>query len=207
MAAPYSSMLYYLKNGEAYNKGKITDFAKVGVHAADDHTLVCDMEDPTPYLPDVVKHTTWAPVHQATIEKHGSWTEQFSKWQRPGNHVGNGHSNSIPGASTTSSKSNATNTTGTPKTVKLNGINFYPLDNNFTEERAFRDGLLHKTYIIPPSLIDYHKETNPEITHIDMYAGSVLLALQRHPNLPSTTSSYAKPSPTPSTRKPSSNTS
>ncbi len=171
MAAPYASMLYFLKNGKAFNEGDITDFEQVGVVAAGDHTLVCTLEDPAPYLPDVVKHTTWYPVHRPTIEKFGAWTDQFSKWQRPGNHVGNGAFKLDSWRINESVRVVPNPHYWDAANVKLKGINFYPLDNNFTEERAFRDGLIHKTYIIPPSLIDYHKEKNPDITHIDVYAG------------------------------------
>ncbi|MFV1995376.1 MAG: peptide ABC transporter substrate-binding protein, partial [Verrucomicrobiales bacterium] len=172
MRAPYASMLYFLKNAKAFNLGEISDFTEVGVSAPDDHTLVCDLEDPTPYLPDVVKHPTWVPLHRATIEKFGGMTRQYSLWQRPGNLVSNGPFVLSSWRINDSVKVERNPCYWDAENVALNGIVFYPYDNNFTEERAFRGGLIHKTYIIPPSLIDWHQQHDPGITHIDTYAGS-----------------------------------
>ena len=66
------------------------ELANVGVRAVDDFTLECTLRSPTAFFPEVVKHTTWLPVHQPTIEKFGTMVDQFTLWQRPGNHVGNG---------------------------------------------------------------------------------------------------------------------
>ena len=40
-------------------RDQIKDFAEVGVKAIGDYELVCTLESPAPYFPDVVKHTTW----------------------------------------------------------------------------------------------------------------------------------------------------
>ncbi len=171
LGSPYASMLHLLENGEEFNKGEIDDFSQVGAKAPDAHTLVCTLREPAPYFPDLVKHTTWLPVHKPTIEKFGNMTDQFTLWQRPGNHVGNGpfmlESWRINGGVKVIPNPHYWDR----ETVTLNGIVFYPLANNFTEERAFRDGLIHKTYIIPPDLIGYHKAESPEYIKLDPYAG------------------------------------
>ncbi|MEO0416629.1 MAG: ABC transporter substrate-binding protein, partial [Verrucomicrobiota bacterium] len=77
--APYASMLYFLTNAEKYNKGEV-EFDQVGVKALDDHTLKCSLPNPTPFFPDVLKHTTWLPVHRPTIEKFGGMTKPFTDW-------------------------------------------------------------------------------------------------------------------------------
>jgi len=84
LASPYASMLYFLKGGKDYDEGKLTDFTQVGVKAPDDHTLVCTLELPAAYFPHVVKHPSWMPVHRGTIEKFGTMTDRFTRWQRPG---------------------------------------------------------------------------------------------------------------------------
>ncbi len=172
MGSPYASMLYFLKNGEAYSTGAVTDFSQVGVKAPDDHTLVCTLEDPSPYFPDVVKHTTWYPVHQATIEKFGSMTDQFTLWQRPGNHVGNGAFRLVDWRINTFVKVERNPHYWDAANVKPNGIVFFPIENNFTEERAFRGGLIHYTYVLAPSLIDWYRENRTEVLRSETYAGS-----------------------------------
>jgi oligopeptide transport system substrate-binding protein len=48
-ASRYAGLLYYLKNGEEYNKGTITDPSLVGVVAPDDSTLIVTLKTPTAY--------------------------------------------------------------------------------------------------------------------------------------------------------------
>jgi oligopeptide transport system substrate-binding protein len=172
MGSPYSSMLYILENAKEYSMGEIDDFSKVGVKAIDDHTLKLSLNAMIPYLPDVVKHTTWYPVHQATIEKFGTMTDQFTLWQRPGNHVGNGpfklddwRINAYVEVSRNPYYWDAEN-------VKLNGIVFYPIDNTYSEERAFRDGLIHYTYVLPDSLIPSYRDSESPFLESDPYLGT-----------------------------------
>lgn len=171
MASPYASMLYFLKNGESYNRGDLKDFGKVGARAEDDFTLVCTLEFPAPYFPDVVKHTSWLPVHQATVEKFGSMTEPFTAWQKPGNHVSNGPYELTDWRVGAYVKVRPNSHYWDRENVQNNGINFYPIDNVYTEERAFRDDLLHYTYSVPSNMIDWYKENRPDFLHIETYAG------------------------------------
>ena len=83
-ASRYAYMLYYLKNGEAYNKGKFSDPAQIGVKAADDRTLVVSLANPTPYFLDLTGFSTLLPVNRRCIEAHGD------HWTRPEHIVTNG---------------------------------------------------------------------------------------------------------------------
>ena len=56
----------------------------LGVSAPDDHTFVVQLTTPLPYFPQMTTHATTFPVHQATVEAHGS------EWTRPENIVSNG---------------------------------------------------------------------------------------------------------------------
>lgn len=171
MAAPYASMLYFLENAKAFNEGKIEDFAKVGVKAAGDHELVCTLESPAPFFPDVVKHTTWLPVHRPTIEKHGKMTEHFTDWQDPGNHASNGAFQLTEWRINAVVKVRRNPEYWDAENVKPNGIDFYPIDNTFTEEKAFRNGLLHYTYTLPSNLIPKYRERNDPALRMDPYNG------------------------------------
>ncbi len=175
MAAPYASMLFFLKNGEAFNKGKITNFAEVGVKAVDPHTLVCTLEDPAPYFPDVVKHTTWLPIHGPTLEKFGKMTDHFTNWQKPGNHVSNGAFQLDDWKINAHVKVRRNPHYWDTANVKPNGINFLPIDNIYTEERAFRGGLIHYTYSLPSNMIEWYEKNQPEVLQIETYAGIYFL--------------------------------
>jgi oligopeptide transport system substrate-binding protein len=83
-AAPYSAFLYDLKNGEAFNKGRVKDPNDVGVKALDDHTLQATLEGPRGYFPVLVAYAAALPAHRPSVEKHGD------KWTEPANIVTNG---------------------------------------------------------------------------------------------------------------------
>ena len=82
--APYAAFLYDIKNGEAFNKGQVTDAGQVGVKAKDDWTLEVTLEGPRGYFPVLTAYLAAFPGHKASIEKHGD------KWTEPGNIVSNG---------------------------------------------------------------------------------------------------------------------
>ena len=80
----YNYQLYPIKNAQAFAEGKLTDFGQVGVHAADPHTLVVELENPTPYFIQLCAFPTLHPLPVSLIEKLGD------DWVKPGNLVGNG---------------------------------------------------------------------------------------------------------------------
>jgi ABC-type oligopeptide transport system substrate-binding subunit len=83
-AAPYASFLYDIKNGEAFNKKKITDSKEVGVRAKDDWTLEVTLEGPRGYFPVLAAYLAALPGYKPAVEKFGD------KWTEAGNLVSNG---------------------------------------------------------------------------------------------------------------------
>ena len=70
-AAPYASLMYYVKNGEAINNGDIADTTKLGVRALDAHTLEVTMERPTAFFLAMTPHYAFTAVPRQAIEKYG----------------------------------------------------------------------------------------------------------------------------------------
>ena len=80
----YNYQLFPIKNAKAFAEGKIADFVDVGVRAADDRTLVVELENPTPYFLELCAFPTLQPVPVRLIEQDGD------DWIKPGHIVGNG---------------------------------------------------------------------------------------------------------------------
>ena len=165
--AQYSYMLWPIKNAEAFNAGRITDFSIVGANALDATTLQLKLERPTPYLPAIASHTTWLPVHQAVVEKYGRMDEKGTKWTLPGNLVGNGAftlQEWIPNARISVAKNpmywDAANT-------RLNRIEFFPFERPDTEDLNYRSGQLHATYDLPISKVGVYRSHNPVDMRVD----------------------------------------
>lgn len=173
-------MLWPIKNAEAFNKGAITDFNDVGVKALDPLTLRITLARPTPYLPALTLHSAWLPVHRATIEKFGRMDERGTKWTRPGNLVGNGPfvlKEWIPNGRIVVERNPQFRDAAH---VRLNRIEFFPIETGETEESAFRAGQLDVTYRLPNADIARYRREHPEELRIDPILASFYLFLNVH---------------------------
>jgi oligopeptide transport system substrate-binding protein len=176
-AGPYAEMLYFIENAEAFNKGKITDFSQVGITAVDDLTLRIKLREPVPYLPSLTRHYTWFPVPRHVVLKHGKMTDRFTKWSTRENLVGNGAFKiktwRFHDLIEVESNPRYWNAAG----VGLKGIRFFPIENPYTETRAFLSGQLHTTYQLPSDLIRSVKKNDPQYLRQEPYVGTTFIRL------------------------------
>jgi oligopeptide transport system substrate-binding protein len=185
LGSKYAYMLHAMKNAKAFNEGKLTDPAQLGVRAVDARTLEVTLECPTPYLLYMMaQHYTWWPVHLPTIARHGDPYKPGNKWTRPENYVGNGPfvlTKWIPNSILSVRKN--TNYWDAA-TVRLNGVDFLPIESVDSEERSFRAGQLHRTEELPNAKIDTYKRENPELIRLDPYFGNYFYRINvTHPAL------------------------
>src|SRR5690554_928163 len=84
--ADYVSMLYVIKGAEAYNKSKPeeADWETVGIRAPDAKTLEVELNNPTPFFPELTAFYTFFPVPEKAVEEFGD------EWTRPENIITNG---------------------------------------------------------------------------------------------------------------------
>jgi len=169
--AQYADNLFILKGAEDYYRGKTTDFDQVGVKALDPRTLRIELVGPTPYLLSLVQHDSWLPVNPKAILSFGSIDTRDSKWTRAENYIANG-----PFKMKSWRPNDVIEVVRNPlywdaANVKLNGINFFSIENLNTAERAFQAGQLHKTDQVPLDKVPYYRRTRPELMRIDPYEG------------------------------------
>ncbi len=164
----WAYMKYYIKNAEAFHSGAIDNFDLVGVNATDDHTLTVELNYPTSFFLQLLDHNSYYPVHQGTIEKYAAIDQPISPWTRPENFVGNG-----PFVLTRWDINEAIETKRNQyywdtQNVALNGVHFYPIEDQQAEVRAFRSGQVHLTYTPQMAIekIAYYKENHPESLRI-----------------------------------------
>jgi oligopeptide transport system substrate-binding protein len=70
-ASDYAGSLYYLKNAQDFNFGKITNSSLIGIHAIDPFTVRVDLNHPTAFFLDICTLPVAAVVPRQTIEKYG----------------------------------------------------------------------------------------------------------------------------------------
>ena len=139
-ASGYAYLLFPIKNAEAFNSGKLTDPAALGLAAPDSRTIILTLERPTPYLPVLTAAPPWHPINPRVVTRFGALTDRSGIWTRPENFVGNGPfilKEWTPGSRLMVAK-NARYWDAAA--VRLNGIVFYPIENPDVEERNFRAG-------------------------------------------------------------------
>jgi oligopeptide transport system substrate-binding protein len=171
LGAEYAYKLFPLVGAEDFNAGKLTDFSKVGATAIDALTLRLTLVNPTPFLLESLNHYAWFPVHMPTVEKFGGASRKGTAWTRPENFVGNGPFNLV------SWKPNQVITVTRSPTywdhdnVKLEGIEFYAIDNADSEERLFRTGGLDYCYSLPLSKIETYRREHADTYRATPYYG------------------------------------
>jgi len=168
LASEWAYMKYFIKNAEAFHKGELSGFDKVGVKALDDYTLEVSLESPTEFFLQLVNHPSYFPVHKGTILKHAAMDQPVSPWTRPENWVGNG-----PFTLQSWELNKQITTAKNPeywdsKNVKLNGVVFYPITDQQAEVRAFRSGQIHLTYTPQMAIekVQHYKDNEPESLRI-----------------------------------------
>jgi oligopeptide transport system substrate-binding protein len=162
--AQYAQQLYYLKNGEDYNKGKLADFAQVGVKAVDDRTLQVTLRCPTPYFLDLTTFYTLYPVPRWAIEAHGK------DWVKPGKIVSNGPfrmASWVPQRELVLEKNP---THWDAANVKLSRVVFIPTDDTNTAYKQFQAGDSDWVPTVPPAQLDAARQ-RPEY-YVSPYLGT-----------------------------------
>jgi oligopeptide transport system substrate-binding protein len=153
-ASKYASLLYVFKNARPITEGTMPPSA-LGVRAADDKTLVLELENPAPYLPELLAHALTAPVPRHVIETNPN------NWTRAGTYVANGPyvlSDWVPRDHVTLLKNprfyDAAN-------VKIDRVVFYPTEDTEAGLRRFRAGELDVQDPIPAAQIDWLRANMP----------------------------------------------
>jgi oligopeptide transport system substrate-binding protein len=172
LGAEYAKMLFVLKNAEAFYTRKITDPAQIGARAADDHTLVLSLNSPVPYLPTMVCHSAWYPVHRATIEKFGKIDDRTNAWTKQGNLVGNGYFTLAEWRPNQHIRGIKSQTYWDRDKVRLKEVFFYPIESADAEERTFRSGQLHVTSSLPISKIAVYENDKTGVYNPHVYLGT-----------------------------------
>lgn len=160
-ASDNASYLFALKNGEAFNAGKLKDRDQLGFTAPDDRTLVLTLEQPTPYLPALVSMPAWFPINPRTLAKHGPLEKRGTDWTRAGNLVSNGPfslAEWTPNARVVLAKNPHHREAAKNR---LQRVIFFPIESADVEEHNFRAGQLHVTANLPVTKIAGWREKDP----------------------------------------------
>jgi len=147
-AAPYAYNLWVLKNAKAISNGTMPPSA-LGVRAANDATLIVQLEHPAAYLPELLTHDTAYPVPRHVVQAKGN------AWAKIGTYVGNG-----PYLPTQWVLNERLTLTKNPRFydaahVRIDQVNYVPLEDSNSALKRIRAGELDMQSPIPATAIDW----------------------------------------------------
>ncbi|MSU69696.1 MAG: peptide ABC transporter substrate-binding protein [Opitutaceae bacterium] len=171
LAAEYSYMLFHVVGAKDYSQGKLTDFARTGFKALDHRTLQITLRQPAPFLLHAMNHPAWYPVYLPAIKQAGGLDRRSTAWTRPENFVGNGPYVLKAWLPTQKIVAVRSPTYWDRARVKIEEIDFYPVELADTEERMFRTGQLDITNEVPLTKVAVYRREMPGSLHIDPYSG------------------------------------
>jgi oligopeptide transport system substrate-binding protein len=171
LAAPNAFQLWYVTGAEEYNKGRLTDFSRVGFRAPDPRTFQVTLRHPTPFLLKLIAtNFTWDPVPVRVIAQYGPIDQQSTPWTRAGHFVGTGPFRLKEWRSNQRIVVERNPHYWDAEHVRLDGIEFLPVQDAATEERMFRAGQMDVTETMPISKVETYRRERPQDLHIDPHA-------------------------------------
>lgn len=170
-ASEYAYQLYYIKNGEAFNTGKIKDPKQLGVKALDKYTLEVELVNPTPFFIKLTAFRTLFPIPRHVIEKFPG-----HEWTRDKNMVSNGPYKIMEWKLNKDIKVVQNEYYWDKNSVRLKGIVFYPTENSDTEEKMFLSGKLHVTNTVPSMKIPYYEKESKKLGDQSIYSATPEMA-------------------------------
>lgn len=160
----YALDYYAIKNAGAYHKGELKDFSQVGVKALSDHELEFTLERRDPLFLKRLGAEITAPVHKATVEKHGAMDDPNNTWIRAGKHMGNGPFTLASWELNQTMRLVKNPLYWDADAIKLEELHILPSEGESVEERMYRAGQIHIAYTgrLPVDKIARHKEERPD---------------------------------------------
>lgn len=164
-----SETLLPIKNAAAILRGELEP-AALGVSAADDRTLLIELEAPTPYLLAIFTHPSTFPVHPPSVSAGGDrWarTEMVSngayrlrEW-RVNSHISLERNPYYHDA----------------QYVAIERVDYLPIEDERAELARFEAGDLDITYGVPLGRLAWLRENYPDAVHAHPWFGVYYLGL------------------------------
>jgi oligopeptide transport system substrate-binding protein len=167
LGAEYKDVCYPVAGAEAFARGRLRDFSRVGIRALDGTTLQLKLERRTPYFLTLLRDNAWLPVHAAEIERSGAADDRGNPWVHRPPLVSDGPFRLVAWRDHQVVELEKNPHYWDAAHVRLNGLRFFPNESVQGQELAFRAGQLHKTWSLPLAKIAAYRASNPALLHVD----------------------------------------
>ena len=158
-ASGYAQVVDVIVNASDIVSGKKTSDT-LGVTAPDDDTVVVQLNNPAPYLPGLLAHTSTCPVHRPTLAAHGD------SFARPGIMVSNGAFVLKEWVQNTQILLTRNHHYWNDSHTRLEAVKYLLIADENAELTRYRAGELHITAVVPRGQYDWIKSNLGNELHI-----------------------------------------
>lgn len=167
LGSEYKDIYYAVVNAEAYGKGQLDNFDRVGFRALDGATLEIRLVQPTPYFLQLLRNNVWFPVYAPAIDRAGAFADRSGVWTKAMPYVTNG-----PFTLQEWKEHQHIIVVKNPRYwdaahVRLNRIVFSPSESVQAQDFAYRADQLHTTWDVPLSKIDVYRKELPHELRVE----------------------------------------
>jgi oligopeptide transport system substrate-binding protein len=141
---------FAIRGAEDSITGRNPDPANVGLAAPDDHTFVITLAHPAAYFLEALVQAPFYPVQESLVTRFHGNEQRGSAWTRPENMVSNGPFKLKTWIGNKVIEVVKNDQYWDAEHVSLNAIRFLPIEDELSEEHAFRAGQVHVTSKSPP---------------------------------------------------------
>ena len=149
-----SSFQSFFLNGQAVVEGRLPVQA-LGVWASDPHTVEVRTPYPVPFMPEMLAHHAFLPVHRATVERHGD------QWAVVAHMVSNGPFKLKEWRHNDRLLLEKNKRYWDVENVRLDRIVFRAIDDPVTEVKLYLSGELDITNALPAGTCTIHEMKRP----------------------------------------------
>lgn len=171
LGCEYADWFYMIEGAEEWNTGQLDSFEEVGIRAPSPKIFEVHLKEPTADFLKILLNHSFLPVHPPTIERFNAFSSRTGGWTQPGNLVGNGAFQLVEWEPHSRIIIERNPHYWDAETVSLDGMIFYPIQDENTELRAFESGQLDITNSLPANRRRWYREERPELLRMDPFAG------------------------------------
>ena len=158
-ASGYAQVIDVVENASDIVAGKKPPDS-LGVTAPDEATVQVQLTTPTPYLPQLLSHTSTCPVHRPTLAAHGD------AFARPGIMVSNGAYVLEEWVQSSHVLLTRNHHYWNDSATRIDAVKYLFISDNGAELTRYRAGQLHITYAVPRTQFDWIKANLAGQLHI-----------------------------------------
>jgi len=150
----------------------------IGIEAVDDYTLRLKLYQPAPFFLGLLAHQFFRVIHQPTVEKFGS------NWSKPGNNVSSGAFKLSVHKPYDELIVVKDPNYWDAEAVKLDGIEFYPMDEQTTMMNLYKSGRVDSLYnhTVPAAWFDVVSQYKDEyLLHPEVATEFYVISVKKPP--------------------------